>query len=146
MFVVQPPEDTQVYRFYTGSDEDYDQGGHTYGFYWHPTNITWYTSAGGGRTFSYTTEQALSAGLPDRVQCLPAPIDIRINLWNLNTQATDVSMGLSDDEVVEVVIDRFTFTSSNETGVGEGAYCSKDCQCNEGLICSGGFCALSDDV
>jgi hypothetical protein len=146
MFVVQPPEATQVYRFYTGTNEDYDQGGHTYGFYWHPTNITFYTSAGGGQTFSYTTQQALAAGLPDRVQCLPAPIDVRINLWNLNAQATDVSLGMSDDEAVEVVIDRFTFTPSNETGVGEGAHCSKDCQCADGLICSGGFCAASDDV
>jgi hypothetical protein len=130
-----------VYKFYTGTNQDYSQGGHTFGFYWHPTNITFHTTAGGGRTFSYTTQAALSAGLPDRVQCLPAPIDVRINLWNINTQATDMSSGLTGDEVVEVVIDSFTYTSSSETGVGVGEYCSKDCQCDEGLVCSGGFCA-----
>lgn len=147
MFLVQPPNVAiQTYRFFTGTNQDYDQGGHTYGFYWHPTNLTWQTSAGGGQTFTYTTQQALAAGLPDRIQCLPAPIDVRVNLWNLNSAATDASMELSDDEVVEVVLDRFTYTPSGEAGVAEGDYCSKDCQCADSLICSGGFCAATDDV
>ena len=39
LFVVQPMDPLQYLRFFTGTNKDYDQGGHTYSFYWHPTNI-----------------------------------------------------------------------------------------------------------
>jgi beta-glucanase (GH16 family) len=136
--LVQPPEDPQLVRFYTGTGSTYDQGGHLYEFTWNPGKVTWYTDAAGGENHSYATEDAIFAGLDDYVQCLPADVEIRMNLWNLFGSVTPV--GMSDDEVVEVIIDDFYFTPSNLEYVVDGGYCTKPCQCDVSSSCVNGIC------
>jgi hypothetical protein len=138
-FVVQPPETPHYYRFWSGSSSggSVDQGGHSYEFTWLPTSISWYTTAGGGVSYEYTTKQARSMGLEDRIQCLPANVEIRINLWNMNGAVAPSS--LSSTDYVEVVIDDFEFVPSDLQGAAGGSICSKSCQCVSGA-CSGGYC------
>jgi len=138
-FLVQPPEQPQWYRFQSDSDiNNLDQAGHTYEFLWNPGSIHWSTTAGGGQTHSYSTELAIQYGVPDRVQCLPADIEIRMNLWNLGGIQAPMDMGI--DDIVEVVIDSFTYTPSGLTHVDDGGHCTKHCQCKPSSLCVGGLC------
>lgn len=139
-FLVQPPESPHFKRFYTGEGETLDQGGHLYEFDWNPTELAWYTDAGDGESLVYTTEQAISEGLEDRIQCLPADIEVRMNLWGL--QGTQQPQGMEGHHIAEVVISGFSFTPSGIEGVGEGEFCSKHCQCLEDLLCESGVCTV----
>lgn len=140
-FVIQPPEWPHFYRFQTGANGTLDQGGHTYQFTWKPTSVNWYTDANGGQSLTYTTEQSIFEGLSDRIQCLPADVEVRINLWNI--YGTDPPTEMEDTHVAEVVIDGFSFTPSGETGVEDGEYCSKHCQCLGTSLCINGLCTSS---
>jgi hypothetical protein len=137
-FLVQPPEDPQFVRFYSGTGSTYDQGGHIYEFTWNPGKVTWYTDAAGGKDHSYATEDAIFAGLNDYVQCLPADVEVRMNLWNIFGSAMPV--GMSDNQVVEVVIDDFSFTPSNLEYVVDGGYCTKACHCDPSSMCVNDIC------
>jgi hypothetical protein len=137
-FLVQPPKDPQYVRFYSGSGSTYDQGGHVYDFTWNPGKVTWYTDAAGGKNHSYATEDAIFAGLNDYVQCLPADVEIRMNLWNMFGSVMPV--GMSANQVVEVVIDDFSFTPSNLEYVMDGGYCTKPCQCDASSTCVSSIC------
>jgi hypothetical protein len=137
-FLVQPPEDQQLYRFNSGAGSTYDQGGHVYDFTWNPGKVTWYTDAAGGKNHSYATEDAIFAGLNDYVQCLPTDVEIRMNLWNMFGSVLPV--GMLDNQVVEVVVDDFSFTPSNLEYVMDGGYCTKHCHCGPSSLCSNGIC------
>jgi hypothetical protein len=137
-FLVQPPESPQLYRFYSGLGSTYNQGGHVYEFAWNPGKVTWYTDAAGGMNHSYATEDALFAGLNDYVQCLPADVEVRINLWNMFGNVLPI--GMLDSEIVQVVIDDFSFTPSNLQYVLDGGYCTKHCQCDTSSMCVNGIC------
>lgn len=141
-FLVQPVGPHQLYRFSTGSSGPGEQqpGGHRYRFTWNPGQIDWSTDAGGGHAFSYATQQAVQEGRPDYVQCLPANMEVRMNLWNL--YGTNRPTGMETHQSVEVVIDDFIYTPSGLSFVAEGGYCSKDCQCE--TACGDGFCATAE--
>jgi len=115
---------------------EFDQGGHRYDFAWEPDRISWSTTAGGGQSRTYSTQIARDACAPDYIQCLPANVEVRINLWNMGgiSVAPDVA-GLTDGTRIEVVIDDFSFTPSSETHVPDGGTCSKHCQCASGSTC-----------
>lgn len=138
-FVVQPPEDPHYHRFFTGAGNTYSPGGKTYEFTWNPTSISWLSS--GGETHSYTTKQALESNLPDYVQCLPANMEVRLNIWNKNGPVAPA--GMADTHIAQVVVDGFTFTPSHAGGVANGETCSKDCQCLAPLRCINNKCAAS---
>jgi len=138
-FVIQPPGSPQMHRFFSGaSSSTYDQSMHTHSFAWEPGSIKWESTAGGGQVHVYTTEYAITHGVQDYVQCLPADVEIRLNLWNIegNTRPN----GLTDDQLVEVVIDNFTYTPSVSSYVEPGGYCSKHCQCDAYMGCINGQC------
>jgi hypothetical protein len=136
-FLFQPPESPQLFRFYSGSGSTYDQG-HVYEFTWNPGKVAWYTDAAGGKNHSYTTEDALFAGLNDYVQCLPADVEVRINLWNIFGSVLPV--GMLDSQIVQVVIDNFSFTPSNLQYVVDGGACTKHCNCDASSMCVNGIC------
>jgi len=138
-FVIQPPEEPHYQRFWTGPSESMDQGGHIYEFFWNPTNVTWVSDANGGQRLEYTTEQAITEGLTDRIQCLPtADIEVRMNLWSID--GTSQPMDMEDNQVVEVVIDSFLFEPNYIEGVEDGEFCSKHCQCLGDSVCVNGIC------
>jgi hypothetical protein len=125
-FLVQPIKAPQFKRSFSGgNDGSIDHGSsHTYSFDWAPNRVDWHTTAGaGGYSHSYSTADAHYYGTPDFVQCLPANVEIRINLWNVLGTLTPT--GMADDDVVEVVIDDFTYTPSKQDGLAEGEACSK---------------------
>jgi hypothetical protein len=131
-FLVQPPGDPQKYRFFSGAEGSagvpaYNQAPNTYDFDWKPAEIAWHSTAGGGHSFTYSTQTALNANQPDYTQCLPANVEVRINLWHLF--GSSAPFGMQDNHRVEVVIDNFTFEPSGVTGVPVGGICSKDCHC-----------------
>jgi len=139
-FLMQPPGDPQMYRFYSGDGTNtYDQSDQTYSFNWLPNKISWSSTAGGGQTHIYTTEDAVLKGCTDYVQCLPADIEIRINLWSIDG-LTAAPQGLSDTDSIEVVLDDFTYQESNVEYASPGDYCSKHCQCEAELGCVNGQC------
>lgn len=133
-FLVQPPGQPQMHRLFSGSDpasldKQYAQGGHVHSFTWNPARIDWATSAGGSdnNRFTLKTEEAVFRNVPDYVQCLPDAgrnMEVRLNLWNF---VGAVQPG--GTSVVEVVIDRFSFTASHLTFVPVGSICTKHCQC-----------------
>lgn len=138
-YVVQPPEVPHYSRFWTGPNSTMDQGGHFYSFTWSPTSIMWETDAGDAPSLLYTTEQALSSGLQDRIQCLPTEnLEVRANLWNID--GATAPNGYGEDIVVKVILDGFTYTPSNQEGVADGETCSKDCQCSSGSTCQSNVC------
>lgn len=146
-YLVQPPGDPHKYRFFSGEEDTYRQAPHTYKFVWKPAEIDWSSTAGGGEHyFTYGTQDALNAGQPDYVQCMPADVEIRLNLWNL-FGASSTPRGMLDTHMVQVVIDKFEFTPSGFTGLVEGSACSKDCQCDGSMVCLANKCwALSPTV
>ena len=120
------------------SSVDFDQGGHTYGFTWEPNRISWYTTAGGGQSRVYSTQIAKDACTDDYIQCLPANVEIRLNLWDMNGSSDSFApsvAGLTDGTRVEVVIDDFDFTPSSTDHVPNGEGCTKHCQCGPNSIC-----------
>ena len=126
-FLVQPPGSPQLYRFATGASGLPQPAPHRYRFTWNPGQIDWSTDAGGGHTHSYTTQDAVQAGQSDYVQCLPAQVEVRLNLWNMH--GINTPTGMTTNQVVEVVLDDFVYTPSGLTVVAPGGYCSKNCQC-----------------
>lgn len=138
-FLVQPPGDPQMARFYSGGGTSYKQGSRTLAFDWRPAEIEWFGDR--GESHVYSSRTALAAGAPDHTQCLPADMEIRMNLWHLF--GTSTPSGMEDGHVVEVVIDDFTFTPSGLTEVEEGGVCTKDCQCGRSSSCTGNVCRSS---
>jgi hypothetical protein len=134
-FLVSPLGLPQVKRFFSGGN-GYDQSGHVWEFDWAPTSINW--SGPNNITHSYSTQQAYDFGIPDRVQCLPANVEVRLNLYNLG--GLDTPTGMQNNDVVEVVIDRFSYTPSGETAVADGETCSKHCQCESESLCINAKC------
>ncbi len=141
-FLMQPPGSPQMYRFYSGPEaayNTYDQSNHWHSFRWLPNQISWLSTAGGGQSHLYKTKNAvLSDCKEDLVQCLPADVEIRINLWNMNGQNV-APKGLNDDDYVEVVIGDFSYEEAGIDYAEPGDFCSKHCQC-EGF-CVNGRCA-----
>jgi hypothetical protein len=137
-FVVQPPETQTIYRFRSSNGNSLSQANQWYEFTWEPNKIIWTTSSGGGTYYTYSTEDSIDLGGSDRVQCLPANMEIRINLWNFDGAVTPMDM--TTDEMVEVVISDFAYTPSDLTHVEDGDYCSKDCQCSSASECVQGTC------
>ena len=138
-FLVQPPEEPQYYRFHTGGSPSlFDQSGHTWEFTWNPNNITWFSTVDGGISHEYSSKQAIELGTEDRIQCLPADVELRFNLWNF--LGTSTPTGMNPNERVEVVIDQLTYTPSGETAVPNGGTCSKTCQCEASSQCISGIC------
>jgi hypothetical protein len=140
-FLVQPPGSPQMFRFYSGlSPNTYDQSNQWHSFRWLPNKIWWSSTAGGGQSHSYSTEEAVTNGIEDYVQCLPAEVEIRINLWSMDGQNTVPQGLLADDQYVEVIIDNFTYEKAGIDFAEPGDYCSKHCQCEAALGCHNGQC------
>ncbi|GKY96461.1 hypothetical protein MPSEU_000605600 [Mayamaea pseudoterrestris] len=138
-FLLQPPEQPHYYRFWTGSEGVCEQSPQTYEFTWLPTSVAWYSSAGGGQNHLYTTQEAISTSQTDRVQCMPSSIEARASLWSIRG-AEVAPDGMKENQQVQVVFDKFTFTPLGVTGVADGEACSKNCQCLSGY-CQSGVCA-----
>jgi hypothetical protein len=127
-FLVQPPKSPQFFRYSTGPKGTMDPGsGNWYNVTWKPTSLLWKTSANGGIKHTYTTAQALSLNKDDYIQCLPATVEIRMNLWNAKGAVKPPTM--TDTQVAQVVIDQFSYTPNYIVGVANGETCSKTCQC-----------------
>jgi hypothetical protein len=138
-FLVQPAGFPQMYRFFSGKGATYDQNGHEFAFTWMPNRIDWETTAGGGQSFTLSTELALYKKVPDFIQCLPTGnTEIRLNLWNVN--GAEVPAGLSATDRVEVVIDKFSYEASEIAYAADGDYCSKKCQCGPASDCLNSRC------
>ena len=141
-FLVQPPGSPQMKRFYTGAGSGQrSPGGHTYQFTWNPGEVFWYTTAGGGQSHSYSTLQTITDNVPDYVQCLPSNTEIRLNLWSMHgTIETPTNLGQND--IVEVIIDKFSFIPSGLDGLENNKKCTKDCQCKKPSKCINKVCTL----
>ena len=137
-FLVQPPGNPQMYRFFTGLNNTRNPGGQRYQFTWNPGEIIWYSAAGGGHFHKYSTKQTIESGLTDYVQCLPANVEIRLNLWNMFGTQQPTDMTNSDE--VEVVIDSVAHVPSGLTGIRDGNYCTKNCQCQSSSTCRQNIC------
>jgi hypothetical protein len=140
-FLVQPPGGSNTFRFYSGHDPNvpaFNQAPNIYEFDWKPAEISWKSTAGGGRSFTYGAQAAGDANMPDYTQCMPANVEVRINLWHLFGPSPPD--GVEDTHQVEVVIDDFTYAPSGLRGVSVGGVCSKDCQCVLGLLCVDKIC------
>ena len=146
-YLVQPPGDPHKYRFFSGppgGNTAYHQAPHEYKFDWRPAEIEWNSDAGGGgHTFVYSTQMALDAGQPDYTQCLPADVEVRMNLWNLFGDS--IPEGMQDTYMVEVVIDDFHFTPNGLTALPENGVCSKDCHCSESSSCQKNRCTSNSN-
>lgn len=145
-FLVQPPGNPQMHRFYSGAPPTislpvYDQAPHDYSFSWNPAKIEWRSTAGGGQTFTYGAQEALREQQPDYTQCMPAQVEVRMNLWNLF--GSSKPQGMEDTHAVQVVIDKFEFKPSGEKALPESGICTKDCQCDENSRCLQNRCRAS---
>ena len=141
-FLVQPPDGSHKFRFYSGDDPNvptFNQAPNIYEFDWEPAEITWKSTAGGGRSYTYGAQVALETNMLDYTQCMPANVEVRINLWHLF--GSSPPNGMEDTHKVEVVIDDFTYERSGLSGVPVGGVCTKDCQCGPGFLCIGNICA-----
>jgi hypothetical protein len=132
---VQPPGHPQQARFFSGSNRSYLQAPRKFNFLWSPGEVEWQGDR--GESHSYSVQKALENGSPDYTQCLPADMEIRMNLWNMF--GTSRPPGVADHHVVEVVIDDFQYTPFGVDGLPEGAICSKPCQC-ESSSCIDNLC------
>ena len=139
-YLVQPPGDPHKYRFFSGQGGNtYHQAPHTYKFDWRPAEIEWNSDAGGGgHNFIYNSQMALDAGQPDYTQCMPADVEVRMNLWNLFGDSTP--KGMLDTYKVEVVIDDFHFTPNGLTSLPDNGVCAKDCHCDSSSKCQKNKC------
>ena len=133
-------------RFFSGGDATYQQAPRKYSFDWRPAEIEWFGDR--GENFVYNVQDALNFGAPDFTQCLPADLELRLNLWNL--YGTGHPTDMADNHMVEVVIDGFDFEPNGLTEVPIGGTCSKHCQCGETARCRGNVCTsvrkLEEDV
>jgi len=75
----------------------------------------------------YTSQMAIDAGTPDYIQCMPADVEVRINLWHLFGDSQPE--GMEQNQIVEVVLDDFQYTPNGLTGVHENGVCGKNCHC-----------------
>ena len=126
-------------RFFSGGGTSYKQGGRTFEFDWRPAEIEWFGDR--GESHVYSARSALAAGAPDHTQCLPADMEVRMNLWHLFGSSRPT--GMEDHHIVEVVIDNFAFVPSGLTAVPERGVCTKDCQCGSSSSCTGNVCQSS---
>jgi len=140
-FLAQPYQHTPRYRFYSGTQAStLNPGNNIYSFTWNPGQIDWNTTAGGGKTYKYSTKSNIINGVTDYVQCLPANMELRLNLWNNNGINGPIPSGFNEKYKVQVTITDFTFTPSGLTSVPNGGYCSKDCMCNTSSKCLNSKC------
>lgn len=140
-FLVQPPGSPQMKRFNTGANGINRNPGNSniYEFLWNPGYIEWNTTAGGGVTHNYSTKENVINNVPDYIQCLPANVEVRLNLWNMLGSTVTPTM-MTTNDIVEVIIDKFEYIPSNEIGIRDGNYCTKDCQCLSTSKCINKFC------
>jgi hypothetical protein len=131
-FLMQPPGNPQMYRFFSGSNKNYSQSNQLHSFEWLPGKISWESTAGGGQTHEYTTEAAVKSGRRDYIQCLPAEMEVRMNLWNM--YGAKAPLGVSDGQYIEVVIDNFIYEPATVMHVQPEGYCSKHCQCEGSCV------------
>jgi hypothetical protein len=137
-FLMQPPGNPQMYRFFSGPNQSYSQSNQWHSFEWLPSKISWESTSGGGKTHEYTTEAAVKSGRRDYIQCLPAEMEVRMNLWNM--YGAKAPLGMSDRQYIEVVIDAFEYEPATVMYVEKEGYCSKHCQCEGSCVdgkCSG---------
>lgn len=152
-FLIQPPEKPRMHRFSTGSDsvvvnrdasrvrrDTSDPRRHNYEFTWNPGVVTWRTDAGGGHRHVVSTNGAVQGNFPDRVQCLPANVEVRINLWNMMGKDTNPT-GMQPGDIARAVIGKFKYIPSGLTAVEVGGACTKDCQCGEMANCIQNRCS-----
>jgi len=140
-FLAQPYQHTPRYRFYSGTQAStLNPGNNIYSFTWNPGQIDWNTTAGGGKTYKYSTKSNIINGVTDYIQCLPANMELRLNLWNNNGINGPIPSGFNEKYKVQVTITDFTFTPSGLTSVPNGGYCSKDCMCNTSSKCLNSKC------
>lgn len=125
-------------RFFSGPDGSYAQAPRIYSFDWRPGEIEWSTDIPGGESFTYSTQIAREAGEDDHIQCLPADIELRLNLWSMFGSSTPT--GMEDHWRVEVVIDKVEYEPSGLIGVPDGGVCAKDCQCTPSSSCVDNVC------
>jgi len=141
-FLVQPPGYPHKHRFFSGAGNTYQQARQVYGFDWAPGAIEWYSTAGGGQRFRYSVQDALAAQQPSYVQCMPAQVEVRLNLWNLHGASPPA--GMQDSHVVEVVIDDFQFVpSAGPTFLPDGGTCANDCHCSPSSRCLANKCTAT---
>lgn len=139
---VQPPGHPQKARFYSGGGTNYQQAPRKFSFDWRPTEVEWHGDQ--GESHVYSTQMAVNAGLEDYVQCMPADVEVRMNLWNMF--GTGQPTGMADHHIVEVVIDDFRFDSSGITGLSDGEICTKNCQCGPSSLCISNACKSSRNL
>jgi hypothetical protein len=140
---VQPAIDFNTYRFFTGTEKTYKQAPRIYSWDWRPAKIEFYSDSAEGESFTYSTQRSLKKGEPDFTQCLPADMDVRINLWNLYGSLPPTELAMKDSYVVEVVIDGFSYTPSGVESVPDGGACSKDCHCDPASVCLSNVCTTA---
>ena len=139
--LVQPVGLPQHAKFYSGgSIGSYDQSGHKWRFDWNPNNVTWYSDAATGLNHQYSSDDILYYSSPAYVQCLPADVEIRMNLWNV--QGVDAPINMTDDMRIEVIVDNFSYQKSGEAHVPFGGSCTKHCQCSADSFCDAGKCSI----
>jgi len=137
---MQPPKSPQMYRFFSGtSPNTYDQSNHWHSFRWLPNRISWLSTSGGGQSHLYTTEDAILNNREDYVQCLPADVELRINLWIMEG-VNAPPQGLQNEDFVEVVLGKLIYEEAGIDYVVPGDYCSKHCQCAAPQGCVNGRC------
>lgn len=139
-FLVQPPGNPQKARFFSGPGNTYQQAPRTFDFDWRPAEIEWHGDR--GEHHLYSAKNAIDAGAKDFTQCLPADVEVRMNLWNLFGTGRPTEM--EDHHMVEVVIDGFSFRPNGLTEVEDGGACTKDCQCGASATCVSNRCQSSN--
>ena len=159
-FLAQPdringPHFPQNSRFFSGGKEGrYAVGvGRFYNFTWSPNAITWRAEVGSGvppQVYRYESSQAKESCAEDYVQCPGSNVEVRVNLWNMwplqgGSLAPDLTYlgdigGNLEDIRVQVRIETFQYTRSDEQGAPDGSVCSRDCQC-QSAYCNDGNCA-----
>ena len=89
-FLVQPYQYVPTYhRFFSGDasanviEDLLDHSDHWYSFKWLPGVIYWNSTAGGILESEYTVESNVKAARRCYVQCLPADVEVCLNVWNI---------------------------------------------------------------
>ena len=117
-FLVQPPGAPQQAKYFSGgNDETYDQSGHTWKFDWNPSNISWYSSAAGGLSHTYSNDIIIDLASPPWLQCMPADVEIRVSITH--------HVGVTND--AKNAISHFNFTVSRM--ISDESLESRWCQC-----------------
>mmetsp|Transcript_14685 Transcript_14685/g.28099 ORF Transcript_14685/g.28099 Transcript_14685/m.28099 type:complete len:357 (-) Transcript_14685:117-1187(-) len=118
-------------RFYSGPDAStgsYAQSNQVHAITWNPGHLRWESTAGGGQTKTYSSDYVIGQGWTDNVQCLPSTTEVRMNLF-IDRSVEARPMNLSEESIVEVTIEKFSYEESGLHYIPDGSRCSKDCQC-----------------